>query len=81
MAKIKALITLVISKNKQIAPNGICDVTDIEAKRLISLGYAESVKKNNQQPINNQEIKINESDGNSGEQFVQQTGQNGNIQE
>lgn len=81
MAKIKALITLVINKNKQIAPNGICEVTDVEAKRLISLGYAESVKKNNQQPINNQEININEFDGDSGKQLVQQTGQNGNIQE
>ena len=55
MAKVRALITLVVGKNKQIAPNGVCDVGENEAKRLISLGYAESLKKNT--PPTNTEIR------------------------
>ncbi len=51
MAKIRAIITLVVGKGKQFAPNSVCDVSDAEAKRLIALGYAESLKKNAQPPV------------------------------
>ena len=44
--KVKALITLVVGKQQEIKPGCICEVSDNEAKRLISLGYAESLKKN-----------------------------------
>ena len=71
MVKVRALITLVVGKNKQIAPNGVCDVGENEAKRLISLGYAESLKKNNGDKSN--------EDG--GGQYVPPLGQTGDIQE
>ena len=80
MARIRALITLVVAKNKQIAPNGICDVSENEAKRLISLGYAESLKKTAQPPVDNTEDEEDESDGNGNKQSVQPNGQTGNVQ-
>ena len=43
--KIRALITLVIGKNKEILPGNICDVSETEANRLISLGFAEKLTK------------------------------------
>ena len=45
--KIKALITLVVGKGKQVAPNTVCDISENEAKRLIALGFAEGLKKAN----------------------------------
>ena len=80
MAKIRALITLVVAKNKQIDPNGICDVSENEAKRLISLGYAESLKKPAQPPVDNTEDEEDESDGNGNKQPVQPNGTNSNVQ-
>ena len=80
MAKIRAIITLVVGKGKQIAPNDVCDVSDAEAKRLISLGYAESLKKNAQPPVEVTEIKEDEPDGNGDEQPVQPNGTDGDIQ-
>lgn len=80
MAKIRALITLVVAKNKQIDPNGICDVSENEAKRLISLGYAESLKKTAQPPVDNTEDEEDESDGNGNKQPVQPNGANSNVQ-
>ena len=80
MAKVRALITLVVSKGKQIAPNDVCDVSDAEAKRLISLGYAESLKKNAQPAVEVTEIEEDEPDGNGNEQPVQPNGQTGNVQ-
>ena len=81
MVKVRALITLVVEKNKQIAPNGVCDVGESEAKRLISLGYAENLKKTTP-PINtgqeNNGDKFNEDGGG---QSVQPLGQTGDIQE
>ena len=41
--KIRALITLVIGKNKEILPGNICDVSETEANRLIALGFAEKL--------------------------------------
>ena len=35
--KIRALITLVIGKNKEILPGNFCDVSETEANRLIAL--------------------------------------------
>ena len=80
MAKIRAIITLVVGKGKQFAPNSVCDVSDAEAKRLIALGYAESLKKNAQPPIEVTEIKEDEPDGNGDEQPVQPNGTDGDIQ-
>ena len=80
MAKVRALITLVLGKGKQIAPNGVCDVSDAEAKRLISLGYAESLKKNT--PLTNTETEEDgdKSDENGDRQPVQPDGTTGNVQ-
>ena len=39
--KVKALITLVVGKAQEFAPGQECEVSDEEAKRLISLGFAE----------------------------------------
>ena len=78
--KVRALITLVVGKGKQIAPNGVCDVSDAEAKRLISLGYAESLKKNAQPPVEVTEIEEDEPDGNGNEQPVQPNGTIGDVQ-
>lgn len=54
--KIKALITLTVGKQKDVPPGKIYDLGDSEAKRLIALGFAESVKnpkcKNRQRIIN-----------------------------
>ena len=79
MAKVRALITLVVSKGKQIAPKSVCDVSESEAKRLISLGYAESLKKNAQPPVEVTEIKEDEPDENGDEQPVQPNGTDGNV--
>ena len=43
--KVKALITLVVGKAQEFAPGQECEVSDEEAKRLISLGFAERVKR------------------------------------
>ena len=80
MAKIRAIITLVVGKGKQFAPKSVCDVSESEAKRLISLGYAESLKKNAQPPVEVTEIKEDEPDGNGDEQPVQPNGTDGDIQ-
>ena len=80
MAKIRALITLVVAKNKQIDPNGICDVSENEAKRLISLGYAESLKKNTPPTNTETEEDDDKSDENSDRQPVQPDGTTGNVQ-
>jgi hypothetical protein len=82
--KIKARITLVIGNGKQIAPNGICDVSEAEAKRLISRGFAESVKKNASSAATTEtESKNNDdkSDSVGSEQSVQTAGNTGNLQE
>lgn len=80
MAKVRALITLVVGKGKQIAPNGVCDVSDAEAKRLISLGYAESLKKNTPPTNTETEEDGDKSDENGGGQPVQPDGQTGDVQ-
>ena len=81
MAKVRALITLVVSKGKQFAPKSVCDVSESEAKRLISLGYAESLKKNTP-PTNTEteEEDDDKSDENGGGQPVQPDGQTGDVQ-
>lgn len=81
MAKIKALITLVIAKGKQVAPNAICDVSENEAKRLIALGFAEGLKKTTPQSQSNGDNNDGKSDENGGGQPVQPSGNTGNIQE
>lgn len=45
--KIKALITLVVGRGTEIAPNEITDVSDSEAKKLIERDFAEEVVKTN----------------------------------
>lgn len=80
MAKIKALITLVVAKGKQVAPNTVCDVSETEAKRLIELGFAESLKKVTPQSQSNGDNN-GKSDENGGGQPVQPVGNTGNIQE
>ena len=80
MAKVRALITLVVGKGKHIAPNGVCDVSDAEAKRLISLGYAESLKKNTPPTNTETEEDDDKSDENGDRQPVQPDGQTGDVQ-
>lgn len=79
--KIKSLITLVVAKGKQVAPNTICDVSDAEAKRLIALGFAESLKKTAPQSQSNGDNNNGKSDENSSRQPVQPAGNTGNTQE
>ena len=80
MAKVRALITLVVSKGKQFAPKSVCDVSDAEAKRLISLGYAESLKKNTPPTNTETEEDDDKSDENGDRQPVQPDGQTGDVQ-
>ena len=80
MVKVRALITLVVGKNKQITPNGVCDVGENEAKRLISLGYAESLKKNTPPTNTETEEDDDKSDENGDRQPVQPDGQTGDVQ-
>lgn len=65
--KIKALITLTVGKQKDVPPGKIYDLGDSEAKRLIALGFAESVKKSQvQEPTkNNQSDEKGQEDGSS----------------
>ena len=80
MAKVRALITLVVSKGKQFAPKSVCDVSESEAKRLISLGYAESLKKNTPPTNTETEEDDDKSDENGDRQPVQPDGTTGNVQ-
>lgn len=80
MAKIRAIITLVVSKGKQFAPKSVCDVSESEAKRLISLGYAESLKKNTPPTNTETEEDDDKSDENGDRQPVQPDGTTGNVQ-
>ena len=80
MAKVRALITLVVGKGKQIAPKSVCDVSESEAKRLISLGYAESLKKNTPPTNTETEEDDDKSDENGDRQPVQPDGTTGNVQ-
>ena len=61
--KIKALITLVIGKGKQVAPNTVCEMSEPEAKRLIVLGFAESLKKPTPQSNGGNNGQSNENGG------------------
>lgn len=71
MAKIRALITIVQGKGRTAAPGEICETSEAEAKRLVSLGFAENLK--------NTEAKNAEPDGNRGKQPVLQAGQAGDV--
>lgn len=43
--KVKALITIVVGKGVEVAPNELVDVSEFEAKKLIDRGFAEEVAK------------------------------------
>ena len=86
--KIKALITLVVGKAQEIAPGQECEVSDEEAKRLVSLGFAERLKKapqpqnpnNKPQTNNNGATNDNKPDDKqSGGQSVPETGATGGV--
>ena len=81
--KVKALITLVVGKAQEFAPGQECEVSDEEAKRLISLGFAERVKKapapqnmNNKPQTNNNGATndCKQNDENSSGQSISETG-------
>ena len=81
--KIKALITLVVGKAQEIAPGQECEVSDEEAKRLVTLGFAERLKKapqpqnpNNKPQTNNNGATndCKQNDENSGGQSISETG-------
>lgn len=80
MAKVRALITLVVGKGKQFAPKSVCDVSESEAKRLISLGYAESLKKNTPPTNTETEEDDDKSDENGDRQPIQPDGTTGDVQ-
>ena len=80
MAKVRALITLVVGKGKQFAPKSVCDVSESEAKRLISLGYAESLKKNTPPTNTETEEDDDKSDENGDRQPVQPDRTTGDVQ-
>lgn len=75
--KIKALITLVVGKSEEVLPGNICEVSDDEARRLISLRFAERVKVE-KQPVK-EDPKNGKPDGKSGEQPVPTTGPTGKV--
>ncbi len=86
--KIRALITLVIGKNKEILPGNTCDVSETEANRLIALGFAEKLTKGSvansasdsgKKQAENRE-NGNKPDENGSGQAVQPAGTDGNIQ-
>lgn len=77
MVKVKALVTLVVGKNKEISSGTICDVSEDEAKRLIELKFAERITKE-ENSRGNDDGKSNE---NGGGQPVQQVGNTGDVQE
>lgn len=68
--KIKALITLVVGKNKEILPGKTCDVSETEGNRLIALGFAESLKKTMAQEQSNGDNYDGKSNENGGGQSV-----------
>lgn len=75
MVKIRPLITLVVGKQKEVAPGTVCDVSEDEAKRLVELNFAERVtKEENLQGKDN-----GKSDANGGGQSVPPTGEDGNV--
>ena len=85
--KIRALITLVIGKNKEILPGNICDVSETEANRLIALGFAEKLTKgsaNSSSDAGKKQAENKENDGkpdeNGNGQSVQSAGAGGDIQ-
>lgn len=86
--KIRALITLVIGKNKEILPGNACDVSETEANRLISLGFAEKLTKgsaaNSASDSGKKHAENKENDGkpdeNGNGQSVQPAGTDGDIQ-
>ena len=79
MAKIKALITLVIDKGKEVLPGFECDVNENEAKRLVSLGFAARVKSEPKSSNDNSKGEANEpkTNGESGDKPIQPTGDQG----
>lgn len=85
--KIRALITLVIGKNKEILPGNICDVSETEANRLIALGFAEKLTKGSTNSSSDSGKKQTENkenddkpDENGGGQSIQPAGTDGDIQ-
>ncbi len=86
--KIRALITLVIGKNKEILPGNACDVSETEANRLIALGFAEKLIKgsatNSSSDSGKKQAENKENDGkpdeNGNGQSVQPAGTGGDIQ-
>ena len=86
--KIRALITLVIGKNKEILPGNACDVSETEANRLIALGFAEKLTKgataNSLSDSGKKQAENKENDGkpdeNGSGQSIQPAGTGGDIQ-
>ena len=64
--KVKALITLVVGKAQEFAPGQECEVSDEEAKRLVTLGFAERVKKAPAPQNLNNKPQTNKPDENNG---------------
>ena len=85
--KVKALITLVIGKNKEVLPGTVCDISDMEGNRLIARGFAEKLTKeatvnsvsSGKKQTENKENN-DESDENGSEQPIQPAGAVGDIQ-
>ena len=83
--KIRALITLVIGKNKEILPGNICDVSETEAN---ALGFAEKLTKgataNSLSDSGKKQAENKENDGkpdeNGSGQSIQPAGTGGDIQ-
>ena len=86
--KIRTLITLIIGKNKEILPGNACDVSETEANRLISLGFAEKLIKgsvaSSSSDSGKKQAENKENDGkpdeNGGGKSLQPAGTGGDIQ-
>ncbi len=75
MVKVRALITLVVGKQKEITAGTICDVSEDEAKRLVERNFAERITKE----ANQQGKDDGKSNENGGGQPVPPTGEDGNV--
>lgn len=59
---IKALITLVVSANKEIAPDKEYDLNEADAKSLIERGFAVAVKGSQKPPTQPQQLQTGDKD-------------------
>lgn len=71
--RIKALITLVVSASKEVAPGKEYDLNEADAKSLIERGFAVAVK-GGQKPATQQQLSKSEETGGKDDPSAQKGG-------